>query len=98
VLFTERVFPGVQEEVVLLLAEGYSRTPSGFCELHEVCNADDLARSSGVFRPWTPLPVEGRWSPSLLPAPALAAYLEVQESGHFTLLETWGKIVHRGYA
>lgn len=75
---------------MLLLAEGYNGTPTGFCELHEVRNAEDLARSSGVFRRWTPLPAEGKWSPSLLPTPALEAYLELQESGSFTPLESWG--------
>ncbi len=90
VLFTERVFPGVQEEVVLLLAEGYNGTPTGFCELHEVRNAEDLARSSGIFRRWTPLPAEGKWSPSLLHAPALEAFLDLQAGGSFTPLESWG--------
>lgn len=90
VLFTERVFPGVQEEVVLLLAEGYNGTPAGFCGLHEVRNADDLSASTAAFRRWTPLPAEGKWSPSLLPAPALESYLKLQSSGSFTTLETWG--------
>lgn len=90
VLFTERVFPGVQEEVVLLLAEGYNGRPAGFCELHEVRNGEDLAASSGAFRRWTPLPAEGKWSPSLMPGPAFESYLSLQASGSFTPLETWG--------
>ena len=36
VLFTERVFPGVLEEVVLLLADGYEQGPADHCELHQV--------------------------------------------------------------
>jgi adenine-specific DNA-methyltransferase len=34
VLFTERVFPGVLEEVVLLLADGYDGGPTDHCELY----------------------------------------------------------------
>ncbi len=40
VLFTERVFPGVQEEVVLLLAEGSG--PTDHCELVQVRDAAEL--------------------------------------------------------
>lgn len=90
VLFTERVFPGVQEEVVLLLAEGYNGTPGGFCELHEVRNAEDLAASTAAVRRWTPMPAEGKWTPSLLPGPAVGPYLQLQASGIFTPLESWG--------
>src|SRR6478735_2592588 len=41
VLFTERVFPGVQEEVVLLLADGYGQGPADHCELQQVRSAAD---------------------------------------------------------
>ena len=40
VLFTERVFPGVLEEVVLLLAEGAG--PTDHCELVQVRDVDEL--------------------------------------------------------
>lgn len=41
VLFADRIFPGVQEEVVLLLAEGEG--PAGRFELLQLRNLDDLA-------------------------------------------------------
>ena len=45
VLFTERVFPGVLEEVVLLLAEGTG--PTDHCELVQVRDVDDLLAAHG---------------------------------------------------
>lgn len=48
VLFTERVFPGVLEEVVLLLAEGYEHGPAEHCELVQARNADDLVATPGT--------------------------------------------------
>jgi len=47
VLFAERVFPGVLEEVVLVLADGYRQGPAEHCELHQVRAAEDLAASAG---------------------------------------------------
>ena len=44
VLFTERVFPGVQEEVVLLLAEGAG--PTDRCELYQVADIAGLGAPS----------------------------------------------------
>ncbi len=38
VLFAERVFPEVQEEVVLLLAEGYDEGPTDHCRVYQVQN------------------------------------------------------------
>ncbi|MDP1806444.1 MAG: N-6 DNA methylase, partial [Acidimicrobiales bacterium] len=91
VLFTERVFPGVLEEVVLLLAEGYEHGPAGHCELQQVRTAADLAGAMPVTRRWTPSPVEAKWTPSLLSTHALEAYLRMEQGGHFTPLQTWGE-------
>jgi adenine-specific DNA-methyltransferase len=74
VLFTERVFPGVQEEIVLLLADGYEDGPAGHCELHQARTADGLAGLSGTAQRWTPQTLHGKWTPSLLSVPALTAY------------------------
>ena len=82
VLFTERVFPGVLEEVVLLLAEGYGQGPAGHCELVQARNAErprrrhripDGDRRAGHPR-WTPEPIDGKWTSSLLSTEATAAY------------------------
>ncbi|MGY1820500.1 HsdM family class I SAM-dependent methyltransferase [Geodermatophilus sp. SYSU D00079] len=92
VMFTERVFPGVLEEVVLLLADGYD--PNGkhgtdHCELFQVQNAAALSETA-VARLWKPDPRDGKWTPSLLSTEALAAYTRLTTSQDFTVLETWG--------
>ena len=46
VLFSERVFPGVQEEVVLLLAEGYRHGPTDHASVYQVRNAAGLSTSA----------------------------------------------------
>ncbi len=76
VVFTERVFPGVLEEVVLLLAEGYRHGPADHAGIIEARNAADLAAAL-TCREWTPVTARDKWTPSLLPAGALDTYLEL---------------------
>lgn len=75
VAFEERVFPGVLEDVVLLLAEG-SGGASGF-ELRQTRNAATLASDD---RGWTSYaPGEGeKWTPALMAEGAFAAYEAVR--------------------
>lgn len=91
VLFTERVFPCVLEEVVLLLADGYGQGPADHCELHQVGTAEDLTKPAGVARLWKPRPADGKWTPSLMSTAALAAYIAAESSGDFTTLHEWGE-------
>ena len=91
VLFTERVFPGVLEEVVLLLADGYEQGPADHCELHQVRTAEDLSTPAGVARLWKPQTADGKWTPSLMSTSALAAYIAVESAGGFTTLHEWGE-------
>lgn len=76
VAFEERVFPGVLEDVVLLLAEG-SGGAAGF-ELRQTRNAESLAAEplAAGNRGWTPYaPAEGeKWTPALMADGAFAAY------------------------
>jgi len=88
VLFTERVFPGVLEEVVLLLADGVG--PTDQCELYQVRELSELRTAGGIARQWKPLRPEGKWTPSLLPPSALETYAELVAHESFTTLETWG--------
>jgi adenine-specific DNA-methyltransferase len=88
VLFTDRVFPGVLEEVVLLLAEGQG--PTDHCELHQVRDASDLPGDGEVARRWKPTTPESKWTPSLMSASALEMYLELAESDAFGTLHDWG--------
>lgn len=91
VVFTERVFPGVQEEVVLLLADGYGQGPADHCELQQYPTAADLSQPTSPIRTWIPDPVEAKWTPSLLPTTALDAQLALLRSGQFTTLQSWGE-------
>lgn len=90
VLFTERVFPEVQEEVVLLLADGYGGTPAQTFELHQVRNAADLSKTMAPPHRWSPGSSTGKWTASLLPTDALDVYSNLTTGGAFTNLETWG--------
>lgn len=71
VMFTERVFPNVLEEVVLLLADGFGEGPASHCELHQVRNIEDLVTAKSVARLWKPEPIDAKWTPSLISADAL---------------------------
>lgn len=91
VLFDERVFPGVLEEVVLLLAEGRGGGPTSHCELIQARNADDLASLADrdVAR-WAP-GVANRWSALYLDDHAARRYDELLGGGLFTPLRSWGE-------
>ena len=91
VLFTERVFPGVLEEVVLLLADGYEQGPAEHCELHQVRTAEDLGTAVGAARLWKPQTADGKWTPSLMSTTALAAFIAVESADDFTTLHEWGE-------
>ena len=89
VLFTERVFPGVQEEVLLLLAEGEG--PTDRCELYQVADLAGLGASEPLVRSWKPERPEAKWTPSLIPAAAFDTYMEVTRSPAFSRLHDWGE-------
>lgn len=89
VLFHERVFPGVLEEVVLLLAEGYDEGPTDHCRVFQARNSADLADLS-VSRLWKPNSPSAKWTGSLVSTEALSAYTGLAEGSNFTTLETWG--------
>ncbi|MGW4215372.1 HsdM family class I SAM-dependent methyltransferase [Lentzea sp. NPDC004789] len=89
VMFTELVFPGVQEEVVLLLADGFDQGPTKHCELYQSRNTADLQQAVG--RRWEPSSPEGKWTPSLLSAEALESYETLMGSDQFGTLHAWGE-------
>ncbi|MFF5296714.1 N-6 DNA methylase [Paractinoplanes globisporus] len=90
VMFTERVFPDVSAEVVLLMAEGFNDGPAALCEMYQARNIADLDRA--VARPWQPDSDGGRWSGGLLSAQGLEAYLGSSTSNDFGVLEDWGDV------
>ncbi len=89
VLFEELVFPGVLEEVVLLLAEGKGRAPS-----FQVYQARDLtslpAVESEVWSGFTPRG-EDKWTPALLSAETFAEYRALVDGPGFEPLLAWGE-------
>ncbi len=92
VMFTERVFPDVLQEVVLLLAEGFD--PEGkdgidLCDIFEVRDADAL-KDLTVAKTWKPPFREGKWTASLISKPALAAFSRLSTGWGFAPLERWG--------
>lgn len=92
VLFTERVFPGVLEDVVLLLADGYKQGPVDHARIFQAQNARELQNidAGERGRAWRPTRPEDKWTPSLLAAEALTTYSSLSSGGGFTALETWG--------
>lgn len=89
VLFTDRVFPGVQEEVVLLMAEGEG--PTAHCELHQVRDVEELVSSTEVLSSWTPVQPEGKWTDALVPPAARDIYREIENGGAFGRMLEWGE-------
>lgn len=93
VLFHERVFPGVSEEVVLLLADQYmptgGRSSAHHMHLWQVRDANDLG-SRTASRRWTPPSKGAKWSAGLMSPTGASAYGAVVDRDEFTQLETWG--------
>ena len=91
VLFTERVFPGVQEEVVLLMAEGYQQGGTDHCELRQVQDAEGLAASDTERQHWRPSSTAAKWLSALLPADAWDVYASSIASAGLSTLHSWGE-------
>jgi adenine-specific DNA methylase len=87
ILFEERIFPGVLEEVILLLAEG--KGPAQHFELVQAHDSTDLAHRHGQI--WNPVNIEDKWIGALLPKDAAEIYLKILESNWFEPLRYWGK-------
>lgn len=89
VMFTERVFPGVLEDVVLLMADGYMGGPTDHASVYQAQNADDLG-SLPTGSKWRPRNPQDKWTPSLMPVDALEPYSHLVASDWFAELEDWG--------
>ncbi len=89
VLFEELVFPDVQEEVVLLLAEGEGPTPC--FELTQVRDAAALTDNDAMT--WISAPEAGveKLMLALLPKSAQRHYLRITSSATFGNLLDWGE-------
>jgi hypothetical protein len=90
VLFTERVFPGVLAEVVLLLAEGDNGTKN--FELQQVRDIAELINGTEpVVSSWQPDTGDGKWTAALLPAPARRVVAGLVAHPGATTLHAWGE-------
>lgn len=89
VLFTERVFAEAQEDVVLLLADGFDEGSAKHMSIYQAQNAAALSDTLAATT-WTPTDPAGKWTPSLLGAQALGAYNTLATQG-FTTLHAWGE-------
>lgn len=88
VMFEERVFPGVLEEVILLLAEGNGGAEK--FELYQAKNLSDLkAISSSKWIDYSPSADE-KWTPALLPALAFDMYQRLVSSENVEQFSDWG--------
>jgi adenine-specific DNA-methyltransferase len=92
VIFVERIFPGVLEEVVLLLADGFhpdGENGADHCQVYQVQDAGAL-QDFAMPSKWVPASPSAKWTASVMSANALTAYNEVSTSTGFGNLETWG--------
>lgn len=91
VLFDERVFPGVLEDVVLLLAEGRDGGPTSHCELIQAGNAEGLdSLADDAVARWAP-GTANRWSALYLDDGAAQRYDDLLAGGLFAPLRAWGE-------
>ncbi|WP_193611826.1 Eco57I restriction-modification methylase domain-containing protein [Nocardioides lijunqiniae] len=93
VLFVDRVFPGVQEEVVLLLADGFGRSGTkgtDHCDIFQVQDAAALSEFA-MGRKWKPSSPSAKWSGLMLSGAADAAYVTATGSSGFSELQAWGE-------
>ncbi|GGO97141.1 N-6 DNA methylase [Actinomyces gaoshouyii] len=90
VLFAARVFPDVQEEVLLLLADGY-RPDGGGSDSFEVMQVESLAdlATSRAVSTWTPALPGDKWTPALAACPS---HQEIIDSQAFGRLSGWGRL------
>lgn len=88
IVFEERVFPGVLEEVVLLLAEGVGG--ANYFELHQARNFSSLGTVDEAR--WIEhVPGENeKWTPALVAKDVLSTY-QTQVAKNFEDLEHWGR-------
>lgn len=87
VLFEEPVFPEVQEEVVLLLAEGFGWGPTDSIRLRQVRSSGDLTAAGDSV---IPVAGDGRW-PVGVEGRAAEDLLSRLDAGSFVSLGEWGR-------
>ncbi len=87
IFFEERAFPGVLQEVLLLLAEGQGGTDE--IKVFQTQNFDGLDHPE--WSVWKPPLGSQKWSSALLPHEYLQTYQELTERPSFSTLLDWGE-------
>lgn len=90
VVFTERVFPDVQEEVVLVLAEGWGQGPSDSVGVRSATNVASLAGHLPT-RTWRTDDPAAKWTSALLERGPMVAFDQLLSSSEITTLRHWGE-------
>ncbi|MFE4468054.1 N-6 DNA methylase [Leifsonia sp. NPDC056824] len=90
VLFEERVFPGVLEEVVLLLADGFDEGSAGHASIFQVKDPTELSDNLTAQK-WTPASPEAKWTSSMMSGGARDIYASIVGGDSFARLNTWGE-------
>lgn len=91
-LFAERVFPGVSEEVVLLVARRPREVKKGRWSSLQVVQLQNLSELDSAHDPARAVErdVRSDWMDALVDPRPLSLLRELQESGAFTTLQEWG--------
>ena len=92
VLFEERVFPGVEVDAVLLLADGYDPEGKTGTDHMSLVQVRDAAGLDGLplARTWSPPTRGAKWSGGMLSPSGLTAFTRATSHKGFGLLEDWG--------
>ncbi|WP_259460369.1 HsdM family class I SAM-dependent methyltransferase [Pseudarthrobacter phenanthrenivorans] len=90
VLFSERVFPTVQEEVVLLLAEGFQEGPTDRFALFQAESVQGLS-SMNAPSTWIPGAAGEKWTASMVGPRARSIYDASLSGSGFSVLHDWGE-------
>ena len=91
VLFDTRTFPGVLQEVVLLLADGFHRGPVSRWETVRVRAAEELVAGVAPSTDWRPAGPGDRWSEVLLDAELRGVFHAASRRPGFGRLVDWGE-------
>lgn len=92
IMFEELVFPGVLEEVVLLLAEGNGPAPTASFEVFQAKNLDALDEfERRATWTWFKPAKDGKWTPALLASSALETCRSLEELNAFEQMKDWGR-------
>jgi adenine-specific DNA-methyltransferase len=90
VLFEELVFPGVQADVVVLLADGYGEGSSDHFALFQTKNVASIDTRTGIS--WSPPTPSAKWTDALVTTASAQVMTDAVASGLLGALSDWGTV------